>query len=134
MNINLQCWFFFSWLLLLQTSQTGCSTITSVKKNKIKYNNKKLLYNKSYLKYIIYIHAHTHTRERNGYPLQYCYLENPMKEELVGYSPWGHRRVRRDLVTQQQQHIYIYTCKHTCMCLCKYAYVCILSIKHLKCI
>ena len=36
--------------------------------------------------------------EGNGYPLQYSCLES-----LVGYSSWGHRRVRHNLVTKQQQ-------------------------------
>ena len=26
----------------------------------------------------------------------------PWKRSLVGYSPWGHRRVRHDLATEQQ--------------------------------
>ena len=30
-------------------------------------------------------------REGNGNPLQYSCLENPMTEELAGYSPWGRR-------------------------------------------
>ena len=25
---------------------------------------------------------------------------------LAGYSPWGHRRVRHDLATKQQQNLY----------------------------
>ena len=29
--------------------------------------------------------------------------EIPWKESLAGYSPWGHKRVRHDLVTKQQQ-------------------------------
>ena len=28
--------------------------------------------------------------------------EIPWTEEPGGYSPWGHRRVKHDLVTQQQ--------------------------------
>ena len=28
--------------------------------------------------------------EGNGNPLQYSCLENPMEEEPVSYSPWGH--------------------------------------------
>ena len=27
------------------------------------------------------------------------------QRSLVGYSPWGHRRVRHDLVTKQQIHL-----------------------------
>ena len=30
-------------------------------------------------------------RERNGSPLQYSCLENPVDKNLAGYSPWGHR-------------------------------------------
>ena len=37
----------------------------------------------------------------NGNPLQYSGLDNPIQKSLAGYSPWG-RRVRRDLVTEQQ--------------------------------
>ena len=35
--------------------------------------------------------------EGNGNPPQYSCLENP----LVGYSPWGHKRVRHNLATEQ---------------------------------
>ena len=41
--------------------------------------------------------------ERNGNPLQHACLGNPMRKSqrsLVGYSPWGHERVRQDLVTK----------------------------------
>jgi len=32
--------------------------------------------------------------EGNGNPLQYSCLENPHgQRSLVGYSPWGHKRV-----------------------------------------
>ena len=32
--------------------------------------------------------------ERNGNPLQYSYLEDPMDREARRlYSPWGHKRV-----------------------------------------
>ena len=42
--------------------------------------------------------------EGNGTPLQYSFLENPNgQRSLVGCSPWGHKRVGRDLVTKQQQ-------------------------------
>ena len=38
------------------------------------------------------------------YLLQYSCLENLHGQmSLVGYSPWGHKRVRHDLVTKQQQ-------------------------------
>ena len=28
--------------------------------------------------------------------------EDPLEKEMTGYSPWGHKRVRHDLVTKQQ--------------------------------
>ena len=31
--------------------------------------------------------------------------EIPWTGNLVSYSPWGHKRVRHDLVTKQQQHL-----------------------------
>ena len=36
--------------------------------------------------------------EGNGNPLQYSCLETPVDRRLclVGYSPWGHKRVRHD--------------------------------------
>ena len=39
--------------------------------------------------------------EGNGNPFQYSCLENP-KRRLVGYSPWGCKRVRQDLVSKKQ--------------------------------
>ena len=44
---------------------------------------------------------------RNGNPLQYSCLENPIDRSLVGYSPWSHRRVRQDLATKQQHNTYV---------------------------
>ena len=41
--------------------------------------------------------------EGDGNPLQYCSWRIPWKRSLAGYSPWGHRRVGHDLVTEQQQ-------------------------------
>ena len=41
--------------------------------------------------------------EGNGNPLQYSCLGNPMDRGAVGYSPWGSKRVRHNLVTKQQQ-------------------------------
>ena len=44
----------------------------------------------------------------HGNPFQYSCLENPMvrgvwwaivQRSLVGYPPWGHKRVRHDLAT-----------------------------------
>ena len=29
--------------------------------------------------------------EKNGNPIQYSYLENPMERSLVGYNPWGSK-------------------------------------------
>lgn len=37
--------------------------------------------------------------ERNGNPLQYSCLGNPM----VGYSPWDYKTVMQDLTTKHQQ-------------------------------
>ena len=46
-------------------------------------------------------------REGNGNQLQYSCLEVPWTEEPDSpqsiYSPWGHKRVRHNLVTKQQQ-------------------------------
>ena len=43
----------------------------------------------------------------SGKPLQYSCLENSMdRGDWVGYNPWGHKRVRHDLVTKT-------TTKHT---------------------
>ena len=39
--------------------------------------------------------------EGNGNPLQYSCLENLMdRGAWAGYSPWGQKRVRHDLVTK----------------------------------
>ena len=44
--------------------------------------------------------------EGNGNPLQYLCLENSIdRESLVVYTPWGHKRVRHNLVTEQQQNL-----------------------------
>ena len=40
----------------------------------------------------------------HGNPLQYSCLENPMDRSLVGYSPWGHKRVGQDWATKPTQH------------------------------
>ena len=39
--------------------------------------------------------------EGNGNLLQYSCLGNPMDRRLVGYSPWGHKRVKHNLATKQ---------------------------------
>ena len=44
------------------------------------------------------------------------------QKSLVGYSPWGHKRVRHDLVTKQQQYIYAHTCIYIYI-LCMYVYI-----------
>ena len=36
---------------------------------------------------------------------------------LVGYSPWGHKRIGCDLVTKQQQHNWVCCCSVTKLCL-----------------
>ena len=41
--------------------------------------------------------------EGNGNPLQYSCLGNPMDRGAAGYSLWGSKRVRHNLVTKQQQ-------------------------------
>ena len=42
--------------------------------------------------------------EGNGNPLQYSCQANPAERGSVeGYSPWGRKRLRHDLVTKQQQ-------------------------------
>ena len=38
----------------------------------------------------------------HGNPLHYSCLENPTERSLVGYRPWGHKRVGHDLATKQQ--------------------------------
>ena len=43
-------------------------------------------------------------REGNGNLLRYSCLGNPMDRGLVGQSPWGHRRVRHNLATEQQPY------------------------------
>ena len=40
---------------------------------------------------------------RNGSPRQYFCLGHPTDRRLVGYSPWGHKRVRHDSATEQQE-------------------------------
>ena len=45
--------------------------------------------------------------EGNGNPLQFLPGKSHEQRSLVGYSPWGHKRVGHVLVTkQQQQSIY----------------------------
>ena len=83
---------------------------------------------------IFYTHTHTHTHTYNmGFPgssvvknlpdnagdrVQFLGREDPLEKfhgflpgkshgqrSLVGYSPWGHKRVKHDLATKRQQHI-----------------------------
>ena len=43
-------------------------------------------------------------RGRHGKPLQHSCLENPHgQRSMVGYSPWGHQRVRHDWATKQRK-------------------------------
>ena len=46
--------------------------------------------------------------EGNGNPLQYSRLGDPRNrgDWWATYSPWGHKRVRHNLVTKQQQISY----------------------------
>ena len=44
--------------------------------------------------------------EGNGNPLQFSCLESLTdRRSMVGYSPWGHKRVEHDLEAKQQQHL-----------------------------
>ena len=44
--------------------------------------------------------------EGNSNPFQYSCLENPHgQRSLVGYSPWGHKRVWQDLVTNSNNKV-----------------------------
>ena len=54
--------------------------------------------------------------EGNGNPVQYSCLENRMnrEESLAGYSPWGLKRVRHDLVTKQQIYTQLGYCEKCC--------------------
>ena len=45
--------------------------------------------------------------ERNGNPCKYSCLGNHGQRSLTGYSPWGHKRVRHDLVNKQQKSRWI---------------------------
>ena len=41
--------------------------------------------------------------ERSGNPLQSsCLGKSHRQRSLAGYSPWGHKRIRHDLATKQQ--------------------------------
>ena len=49
--------------------------------------------------------------KESGNPLQYSCLGNPTdRRSLVGYSPWGHKRVKHNLATKQQSMLRGFTC------------------------
>ena len=52
--------------------------------------------------------------EGNGNPLQFSFLPGKYhgQRSLVGYSPWGHKRVGHDVETKQQQHNTDEPCKY----------------------
>ena len=51
----------------------------------------------------------------HGNPLQYSCLENPHgQRSLVGYSPWGHKRVRHDLAAKQVKVQVAQSCPALC--------------------
>ena len=52
--------------------------------------------------------------EGNVNPLQYLSGKSRGQRSLAGYSPWGCKRVRYDLVTKQQQ-CYYYYCMKWCL-------------------
>ena len=50
--------------------------------------------------------------EGNGNPLQcFCLGNPPGQRSLVGYSPWGCKRVRDNLATKQQQPSHMWLLK-----------------------
>ena len=55
--------------------------------------------------------------ERNGNPLQYFCLGNPMDKGTL-WSLWGCKGIGHDLVTKQQQQQNIYVCVCVCVCVC----------------
>ena len=66
--------------------------------------------------------------EGSGNPLQYSCLGNPMdRRSLVGYSPWGLKRVEHNLWTKQQQHYFnsflVFFC--VCVCVCEFVCMCV---------
>ena len=46
------------------------------------------------------------------------------QRSLVGYSPWGRKRVRHDLATKQQQYSAVCICVAVCVSVCVYIYMC----------
>ena len=49
------------------------------------------------------------------------------QRSLVGYSPWGHKRVGHDLGTKQHQYTswYYSMCEFLCVCQCVCVCVCV---------
>ena len=63
--------------------------------------------------------------EGSGNPLQDSCLGNPMdRRSLVGYSPWGLKRVEHNSGTKQQHYFnsflvfFVCVCEFVCMCVC----------------
>ena len=52
--------------------------------------------------------------EGNGYPLQYSCLGNSMDKGAWRAIAHGVTKVRHDLMTEQQQHIYMLLCHTAC--------------------
>ena len=55
--------------------------------------------------------------EGNGFLLS---GKSHRQRSLVGYSTWGHKRDRYNLVTKQQ-----YICMYACVCMCMRVYTCV---------
>ena len=49
------------------------------------------------------------------------------QRSLTGYNPWGHKRIRQNLVAKQQQCLVAQSCPILCVCVC----VCVLFIIYL---
>ena len=45
--------------------------------------------------------------EGNGNPFQYSCGKSHVQRSLAGYSPWGCKRVRNDLVTKQHKNSFV---------------------------
>jgi len=46
--------------------------------------------------------------EENDNPPEYSCLGNPMdRKRLVGYSPWGHKKVGYDLATNEHPNMWV---------------------------
>ena len=53
--------------------------------------------------------------ERNGSPLQYSCLENPMDGGVSGYNPWDHKEL--DMTERLHFHLNTTPCKKRAACL-----------------